>query len=201
MIQQRYARQQQGAILIISIIILIVLTMLGLAAIRLTTTNLLAVNNMQARQDAIAAGAAVLNEVLSTALTDADGNLIAGFGGVAKNYSYSAGGGKTYTVTVGNPCLKSISPVLNREVPALEAINNAYRSCRSSEAVGGTVFVAGGVDPTKGNCFHTVWQVGAKVSSGFLGASTDMVQGAEIILNTAAGGKMVVDSPTYRCSW
>lgn len=199
--RHEYVKRQNGAILIVSIIILVVLTMLGLAAIRLTTTNLLAVNNMQARQDAIAAGQAVINEALSTALTDADGNLKADFGGVAKNYTYSAGGGKSYTVTVANPCLKSISPVYNREVPALELLNAAYSSCRSSEAVTGTVFVDGGADPTKGNCFHTVWQIGATVSSGFLGAKTDMVQGAEIILNTAAGGKMVVDAPTYRCAW
>lgn len=201
MIRHGYAKQEQGAILIVSIIILVVLTMLGLAAIRLTTTNLLAVNNMQARQDAISAGQAVINEVLSTALTDGDGNLKADFGGVAKNYTYDAGGGKTYTVTVATPCLKSISPVLNREVPPLEAVNAGYRTCRSSEAVAGTVFVEGGADPTKGNCFHTIWQVGATVGSGFLGARTEMVQGAEIILNTAAGGKMVVNAATYRCAW
>lgn len=193
--------QQQGAILIISIIMLIVLTMLGLAAIRLTTTNLYAVNNMQARQDAIAAGQAVINEALSTALTDSDGNVKPDFGGVAKNYSYVAGGGKTYTVTVATPCLKSISAVQNKEVPALELLNAAYSTCRSSDAVGGTVFVDGGADPSKGNCFRTVWQVAATVSSGFLGAKTDMVQGADIILNTAAGGKLIVNAATYRCSW
>jgi hypothetical protein len=195
------ASVQRGAILIISIIILLVLTMLGLAAIRLTTTNLYAVTNMQARQDAIAAGQAVINEVLSTALTDADGNLKADFGGVAKDYSYVAGGGKTYTVAVATPCLKSISPLLNREVLALEDINPLYSKCRSSEAVGGTVLIDGGIDPTKGNCFHTVWQVKATISSGFLGAKNDMVQGAEIIVNTAAGAKMIVDAATYRCAW
>lgn len=193
-------QRQQGAILIVSIIMLVVLTMLGLAAIRLTTTNLNAVNNMQARQDAIAAGQVVINEVLSTALTDGDGNVKADFGGVAKAYSYAAGGGKTYTVTVVQPCLKSISAVRNEDIPALELINAAYSTCRSSAAVGGTVFVDGGADPSKGNCFRTVWQVAATVGSGFLGARTEMVQGADIILNTAAGGKLIVNAATYRCS-
>lgn len=56
---------QRGAVLLVSLIMLIMLTLLGVAAINTSTVNLRVVNNMQYRAETIAAGQQAIEAVLS----------------------------------------------------------------------------------------------------------------------------------------
>lgn len=182
--------RQSGFVLIVSLIMLIVLTLVALSVIRISTTNLQLVNNMQARQQALSAANDVINQVLSTSFINSV-DLNTGLNTVASTtYTYSPDGSgtgaKTLTVTVSKPCLKSMTQLKNTEVTALLATSALYMKCL------GTGLWA--------TCYRSVWQFTASVSSGFLGAKTDVTQGTEIILNMATGINAASATTAYYCA-
>jgi Tfp pilus assembly protein PilX len=183
-------REESGFVLIVSLIMLIVMTLVGVSVIRISTTNLQLVNNMQARQQAIAAASSVINQVLSSSFineVDINGALTT----VASTaYTYSPDGtgtgARSYSVTIAKPCLRSMTQLRNAEIPALVATNSAYSTCLGAG--------------TYATCFRSVWEVTADVSSGFLGAKTSITQGAEIILNFATAINSASVTTAYLCT-
>lgn len=164
-LNHRIARGQGGSVLIISLIMLLVLTMLGIAAIRLGITNLLATNNMQVRQEAQAAAEEAINkQVLSINFLN-NANIDAALNAIQNTpYTYSAGS-KDYTVTLSRPCLKSLSHILTTD-PTLDFLV-AYKDCVFQE---------------QSMCYRALWEVKATVVNGFLGARTDVVQGFQMVV-------------------
>lgn len=181
-------QKQSGFVLIVSLIMLIVITLVGISVIRISTTNLQLVNNMQARQQAIAGATDVINQVLSSSfINEVDMN--AGLNAVSNaSYSFSpqGTGGTTYSVTMSKPCLKSITPLKNAEINALIAINSNYQTCLAQGFWS--------------SCYRSLWQVTATVSTGFLGARMDVTQGTEVILSQAAGISAGSATTAYYCA-
>ena len=181
---------QGGSVLLISLMMLIVVTLVGISMIRLTTTNLQLVNNMQGRHHALAAASDVLNEVLSASFINED-DVNAALDAVANaTYTYSPEGtdssAKTYAVTVSKPCLKTVLLLKNSEIGPLMATNAAYKTC-----------IATGIWST---CYRSHWQFTASVRTGFLGSSIDLTQGAEIILSQTAGILVGSTTNAYYCA-
>jgi len=61
------ARQQTGASLLISLVMLVVLTLLVVSAIRMSNSNLKVVGNMQAKNEATSAAQQAIEQVMSNA--------------------------------------------------------------------------------------------------------------------------------------
>lgn len=60
--------RQQGATLIVALVLLVAMSLFGLWSVKSSTTNLHIVNNTQARQEATAAAQAALEKTISSAL-------------------------------------------------------------------------------------------------------------------------------------
>jgi Tfp pilus assembly protein PilX len=61
----RCRNQERGVTLIVTLIMLVVMMLLAVAAINMSTTNLKVVGNMQLQQEATSAAQAAINQVLS----------------------------------------------------------------------------------------------------------------------------------------
>lgn len=84
-------KRQQGAVLLVVLVMLVVITMLGLASIRLSSTSLMIVGNMQARRVAENQAQLAVEQVLSS---------IGPFNSPTAAVAVSAPAG--FAVTVGN---------------------------------------------------------------------------------------------------
>ncbi|MFC5300495.1 pilus assembly PilX family protein [Azospira restricta] len=211
--------RQRGSVLIISLIMLVVLTLIGISMIRMTTTNLQLVNNMQGRHQALAAANDIVNQVLSSSFinpSDINGTLNAV---AAASYTYSPEGEdaskKTYTVTVSKPCLKSltfatdkitriIQPQIRARIAAINTLlaANPPDDVRAELEAERTLLVQRHqqyqtcVDD-KAPCYLTLWQFTATVSTGFLGAKTSLSAGTDVVLNSETGIQVRNDSALY----
>lgn len=169
---------QDGSVLLLSLIMLMVMTMLALAAIKMGTVTLRTANNMQIRSEAMAAAQDVINQILATKFTD---NLNA----VATTYSYSVDAAKTYSVVVASrPCVRQVTPIMNT---ALDVDNSDDKKCLASSA------------DSRSACSNVVWEIKAKVNDGWFGANVEITQGAGIRMDNGAAAQYSLD-PNYNCS-
>lgn len=202
---------QRGSVLIISLIMLVVLTLIGVSMIRMTTTNLQLVNNMQGRHQALAAANAIINQVLSSSFinpSNIDGTLNAI---AAASYSYSPEGEdaskKTYTVTMTKPCLKSlafatnkitliIQPGIRQQIndkqdklatPGISAERKAQLEAEILDLRDKHARYMQCLGDAAAPCYLTMWQFTATVSTGFLGAKTSISAGSDVVINTETG--------------
>lgn len=203
--------RQRGSVLIISLIMLVVLTLIGISMIRMTTTNLQLVNNMQGRHQALAAANAVINQVLSSSFinpSDVEGTLNAI---AAASYSYSPEGEdaskKTYTVTMTKPCLKSLAFATSKiTLVILPQIRQQIQDRIAKQAIPGISAESWAeleaevldlrdkharyqqcLGSSGAQCYLTLWQFTATVSTGFLGAKTSLSAGTDVVVNTVTG--------------
>lgn len=169
-------QRQRGVVLILSLIMLVVLTLLAISAIRLSTVNLRAVANAQARSEAMSAAQRTVDLVLSSNFTE---NLA----GTQQELAVSEGG-KNYKVLVARPCLVRLSRIKNEDLDlavaddakCYEPASNPYSACA-----------------------RTIWQLQAKASSGWFGANVTITQGTGIKMDNSTATVYANDA-SYRCT-
>ncbi len=152
--QQRW-QAQRGATLVVALIMLTLITLLVVNAFTLSTSNLKAAGNMQARDEAIAAANQAIEQVVSAPFTDAP---------VAQQIVVDINkDGKTdYTVNVALPkCVRA------KEVPnPLKCEENLKALCAESD-------------------WHTEWDLQAVVGDAASGASVVVNQGVRVKLTNS----------------
>ena len=148
-VQQR----ERGATLVVALIMLTLITLLVVNAFTLSSSNLKAVGNMQAREESIAAANQAIELVVSSSFTNAP---------VAQeiNVDINKDGTTDYTVAVSVPkCIKVT------EVPNPDKCDEDLKDlCAASN-------------------WHTDWDVQAKVKDGATGADVVMHQGVRVKLS------------------
>lgn len=167
--------RQRGMVLILSLIMLVVLTLLAISAIRLSTVNLRAVANSQARSEAMSAAQRTIDLILSSNFT----NNIAG----TQQVLTVTEGGKNYTVSVARPCLVTLTPIKNVDLDlsitedrkCIDTVSNPYSACA-----------------------QTTWQLQANASSGWFGANVTLTQGTGIKMDNSTA-TVYANDPSYRC--
>lgn len=169
-------RLQRGAILIVSLIMLMVLSLLAVSAIRMSTTELRSINSTQARLEALSAAQRAIEQILNS-------NFAANIGGVANTYSISVDAGQSYAVQVDAPCLKHRETILNSE---LDLTNSEDAKCYA----GGTVW---------SDCARTTWELRAAVNQGLFGVNVQVKQGVGIRMDNASALAYSTNA-TYLCS-
>lgn len=153
--RSRRAQAQQGATLVVALIVLTLITLLVVNAFTLSSSNLKAVGNMQARDEAIAAANQAIELVVSSSFTDAP---------VAQevNVDIDKNGATDYTVKIAPPkCIKAV------EVPNPEKCDEDLKALCAE------------------NNWHTSWDLRATVGDTSSGASAVVHQGVRVKLTNA----------------
>lgn len=146
---------QRGATLVVALIMLTLITLVVISAFTLSSSNLKAVGNMQARDEAIAAANQAIELVVSSSFTDAP---------VAQevNVDINKDGVNDYTVAIAPPkCIKAT------EVPNPDKCDEDLKELCAE------------------NDWHTSWDLQATVGDPASGASVVIHQGVRVKLTNA----------------
>ena len=151
----RRARAQQGATLVVALIVLTLITLVVVSAFTLSSSNLKAVGNMQARDESVAAANQAIELVISSAFTDAP---------VAQevNVDINKDGTTDYTVAIEVPKCVRATEVINPD----KCDENLKALCAE-------------------NNWHTEWDLRATVGDAASGASVVMHQGVRVKLTNS----------------
>lgn len=155
-------QKQQGAALVVGLILLVLITLLVTSAFNLSTGNLKAVGNMQTRDEAISAANVAIERLISTDAVF--------FTPAASTVSVPP-----YTVSVAAPvCMSSV------EIKDYTSADpNANVLMESGSGVGGGGGAGGG---TATGFKVTYWDITATVSDATTGAQAEVHQGVKITL-------------------
>ena len=148
-------RRQSGATLVVALIVLTLITLMVINAFTLSSSNLKAVGNLQAREESIAAANQAIELVVSSSFTDAP---------VAQevNVDINKDGTTDYTVVMAAPkCIKV------KEVPNPDKCDESLKQlCATSD-------------------WHTDWDLEGKVEDAVTGASVVVHQGVRVKLSSS----------------
>jgi hypothetical protein len=161
---------QTGATLITALVMLVVLTLLVLSAIRSSTVNLRIAGNMQMRNEAIAAGQQLIENVLSNNFTSSPAatSIIVPIGGTS--YAASA----AVPTCIGTRVLMNNEPGLPTQCLSSGSVQSTGIRYSSGVQAGGQSW-----------CYAQQWDVQANVTDPATGASAEIHQGVR--LNVPAG--------------
>lgn len=152
---------QRGATLAVGLIMLVLITVLVTSAFNLSTTNLMAVGNMQFRDEAIAGANKAIEQVLSSPFTDSPT-------GQAINVDIDNDNTPDYEVVFSAPtCISDSELIVNGAAPSSVTLGSAF-------AVAGSTF------------HETIWDISASVTDvNRSGASVQVHQGVRVLLTQA----------------
>jgi len=146
-------RAQRGATLIVGLIMLVLLTLVATSAFMLSTGNLKAVGNMQFRNEATAAANMAIEQMISSAFTNAPT-------GETIPVDIDNNGSTDYTVVIATPtCVRA---------------SIASDGSPSSLALAATM--------TSASLWNTVWNLDASVNDTVTGTSVRVEQGVRVLL-------------------
>lgn len=169
------AYRQRGAALFVGLVMLVMLTLMVLAAVKMSTGNLKVVGNIQHRDEAIAAANVAIEQLLSNDFT------LAPVAAVVP-VDIDRDGTVDFTVQVAQPhCLRArtiMTSELDLTLPADVACFTG-----SSGAAGG---LGGGVGQSF--CSDTLWEVRATATHAQTGANVAIRQGIARRMSVTAAG-------------
>ena len=150
---------QNGATLIVGLIMLVLITLLVTSAFTLSTSGLKSVGNMQSRDEAIAAGNKAIEQVVSSPFT-------ASPAGDTILIDLNNDGITDYVVTVNTPICVSVAEIPGTTVaPSSMSLGSAFSTSTS-------------------NLFETVWDLDASVTDpNGSGAAVRVHQGVRLLLS------------------
>lgn len=162
-------KQQQGATLVISLIMLMVVTMLVVYSIRSGNTNLRIAGNMQSQSEAFVATQQAIEKVIEQIkVTDNIGSITGATVPVSM-------GGVTYNVVTSpmNKCLMEV-PILN------DALNPSVAEdmpCFENPDIDAAIKADGTLTTKPSACKNQLWEIQADVTDSASGAKVTQVQG------------------------
>lgn len=153
----RIKPREQGLVTIaIAVIMLLLITLMVTTAFSLSTTNLRAVGNVQARQEAIAAAQQVIEQVVMEDATLA---------------TYTSSKPSTTDVDINNDGTDDYSVVI--QVPV------CVRATRANTVTSSSVTLPGF---SAGDAWNTVWEITAVATEASTGASVTVVHGIRYLM-------------------
>lgn len=160
-------RQQQGAVLAVALIMLLLVTLMAVAGFNLAQTNLKVVQNLESRELAENAASATLEEAISTSLfTKNPDNIFVSscVNANTKCYDVNGDGVDDITVVVDRPFCVIVLPIKNSE---LDLSKPADAGC----------FIQ---DREDSLCVNSVWELRATATDNLTSAETVTRQGVAI---------------------
>ncbi len=157
---------QQGATLIVALIMLVLLTLFALSALNTSNTALKIASNTQTRSEAIAAVQQEINKVMSVNFTRNPTTIAAAAGN--KPVDINNDGAVDYNVLITTPRCMGAFPKRNIDLDYTPAENR----CRS----GGSLSL----------CANSQWDVGGSATDPISGATVAINQGVAVLVLTAS---------------
>lgn len=183
-------KHQQGATLLVGLVMLIILTLIAIAAINTSTTNLKIVGNSQYRQDAFAAAQAAISQILSKGSYLSDPSTAPAFYDVNVN-------GETIHVVMARPCLLASIPIKVSELLSLPPADAA--KCAGSAAQGNSGLMSQNTGSEDSECANVTWRITANVNNTDNKSNVQVVQGARLRMDKVLADTYKVDT-TKRCA-
>jgi len=150
--------RQKGVTLVIGLIMLVLITLVITTAFSLSTTNLRAVGNMQARDESLAAANAAIEYVVASNFQNSS------TAPASQNVDIDNNGTNDYTVSFTAPTC----------VRAVNAIKESISSVTLGAGMSSTTF------------YNTTWEVNATVVDNRSGASVNVKQGIRVLISGTA---------------
>lgn len=188
--------RQRGAVLLVSLIMLVLLTLFAVSALNTSTSNLKMAGNMQARSEAVIAAQDAIETVLSTTLfTTNPANAVINPCGAAntlcidKNGQNTSSAANAYYVTTlvktkttdtkSTPnCVKvKAKPVARLDLSA----GSAEVTCVAGAS---QLFGVAGAVTGDSLCAESTWEITARTTSTATGATATVTQGVGILIST-----------------
>ena len=164
-------RNQRGSTLLMGLILLVLLTLMGLASINTATSNLKVVGNMQYQQEALGAAQVSLNKVLSKGSFFADPSTAP----TSDTVDMTGDGVADYTVALTQPCILSAKDIL---VSELSLTNADDLLCMSSSSLKNAGIMGQATGAAKSDCANVTWRVTASVNDTSSKSAVSLTQSA-----------------------
>src|ERR1700722_4297296 len=175
--------RQQGAALIVSLIMLILISLLAVASFRLGKSDLQIVGNMQSRKQALSAAQQIIEQVISSTLfTTAPTNALPNPCGNVNNKAcvdVNGDGVADVNVSIALLC-DAIEPILHSSL-ALSNPNDAGCAQGANQNLG-----VAGVASNNSMCSSSVWDAQATATDAVTGAQYVVDQGVSVRVSAAA---------------
>lgn len=165
-------KKQQGVVLIIGLIFLVLLTLMAVTALNLGKADFMATANMQMRKESVRAAEQVIDEVIANTSIDLTaGTNIFGTGTNVRTIDIN-GQGATVTVTVAAPVCKQVAPIMNSSLD----FNKPDDLGCSRQVEQGSLGIEG-ANQGDSLCSETVWEVNATATEALRSTRVKLVQG------------------------
>lgn len=167
--------RQEGAVLVVALIMLLLVTLMAVSSFNLSQSNLQIIGNMESRAQAInAANAAIEEAVSSTLFVSNPDNVFTLSCGAAntKCYDVNDDGTDDLTVTIDPPACVSVEPI---KISDLDLANPMERRC----------VIEGGETSL---CANSIWELRAVAVDSLTSAQAVVRQGValKVLLNDVA---------------
>lgn len=159
------ARRQSGAVLLVALIMLLLVTLMAFSGYKITQSNLMVVGNLEHRDQVVAAANATLDEAISSTLFFTQpGNIFIESCGAAntKCYDYNNDGVADVRVSVTAPRCVTVTPISNAE-----ALRTGRMGC----------VIEGGQESL---CAEVLWELQATAVDELTGARASARQGVSV---------------------
>jgi len=166
---------QRGVVLVVGLVVLVMMTLTVLSAVKLSTSNLQAVANMQSRDAALAAANLASEQVLSTNFINAPAAAT-----VDVDLDQDDEHVIDYHVDVPTPDCRWWQPTPTSSLDVNDPHDQSCFTGSSYQAM------AGG--SSSSFCADTLWEVRAQVEDAFTGTVVTVNQGVRARMNLALAG-------------
>lgn len=189
----RGLKRQQGATLIVALIMLVLLTLFAISSLNTANTNLRVVGNMQEKNEALAASQQVVESVISTPQFIANpANAVPTPCGAANRACTDVTGDGTpefVTTLIGpdaaspaQPTCVAVNPIKNQSLVLTDPEDLGCASGQQQQ------FGVAGAVTGDSLCANTVWEIRARTVSENTGATVTVTQGVGVRVSADAAG-------------
>lgn len=162
---------QRGNTLLMGLILLVLLTLMGLASVNTATSNLKVVGNMQYQQEALGAAQVSLNKVMSKGSYFADPTTAP----VTDTVDVTGDGTIDYTVALTQPCILSTTDITAAELRPTVADDLL---CMSSSTLKNAGIMGQTTGAAKSDCANVTWRITATVNDASSKSAVTLTQSA-----------------------
>lgn len=181
--QQR--RQQQGVVLIVGLMVLLMVTLMAVSGFNLSQSNLKVVGNMESREQAMnAANAAIEEAVSATLFVSSPTNVftVNCTGSNTRCYDTNGDGANDITVQLDPARCVTVDPISKSELEEMMAANptnTKLPTCIIAEAEG----TFGGTESGRTLCAHSLWELRAEATDNVTQATAAVTQGVSLMVS------------------
>ncbi|MNZ64752.1 hypothetical protein D3C78_829260 [compost metagenome] len=162
-----YARQQNGAVLVVALIMLLLVTLMAVSGYKISQGNQMVIGNMEHRDQVISAATDGLEELLSSTLfvTNPSSMVLSPCGAANRRcYDINGDGVNDIEVSFAPPICQTVKPLRTSELDLPEQVSCVIQDSEYSM------------------CAESVWELRATAVDNLTGARAEVRQGVALMV-------------------